>query len=337
MIVTGDTVSNQFPIMNLLENFTPEQLKELNAVRWRLTLLEMLSSMFVRDGFDEFVETRAIEPLLITSGCTAYVKQGDKFVYGRCVLGGKPYTDYVGSLATVTAGGGFCKQYEDWRNNENIVVAFNTPLMLPDLQIIPTAADLNEIDISLMCNVLYTRLYPIAAAHDDKTLELIQKLFNDMTVGKLNAITSDNLIEREANGYPAFDMLNLTDVSLSDKIQYIAKYHDDKMRWFWSIYGQNVQATSKLAQETEKEASSGEGVSMIMPHTMYHERQREVKALKDKFGWTVTIEFSEPWQNAFADCKSEDDTAATAEKGTTDESNNDSGSATGESEPSGEE
>jgi hypothetical protein len=44
---------------------------------------------------------------------------------------------------------------------------------------------------------------------------------------------------------------------------------------------------------------------MIVPHARYHQRQREAELLKERFGWDVTIEFSEPWQNAFARCEKE--------------------------------
>jgi hypothetical protein len=45
---------------------------------------------------------------------------------------------------------------------------------------------------------------------------------------------------------------------------------------------------------------------MIIPHERYHCRQEEAAELKRVFGWDVTIEFTEPWQNAFAKCEREE-------------------------------
>lgn len=330
-IQNGETIARGDWFTALLEDGEYEQYNKLiNNKAWLLTLLQNICSMFVREGLPDSVDPRIIEPVLLLYGCGAYVKEGEKLIYGICQTCGEPNRYYIGKDAIVMAGGGYCEKFEDWENNENIVVCWNTPNRLPDLQIFRTADNLTEIDTSLMCNLIYSRLYPIAVADDDKTLVKLQKLFEDMLVGKFGAITSSNILNVAATGKedPGIGIVNITDVAVSDKIQYLAKYHDDVLRWFYSFYGQNVQATSKLAQESVAESTSGEGVSMILPHTMYHERQRECEQLQKKFGLTVTCEFSEPWQNSFADCVSEDGTEATAEeeeeKGVDNESNNDS-------------
>lgn len=287
------------------------------------TKLIQVSSMFKREGLPEEIDPGVIEPNLLLTGMCAYVKEGGKYIVGRCALTGEPTRYYYGKDAIVTAGNGFNRYYKDWETNPNIVVAFNNAQKLPDYQLWKTASFLTEIDISLICNLIYSRLYPIGVAHDDKTKAVLEQLFDNMMVGKFASITSKNIMEQlTGKDGTGIDVLNLTDVSVSDKIQYLAKFRDDMDRWFWSQYGQNVQATSKLAQESVSEVTSGEGVSMIMPHAMLHERMKECENLKKKFGLDVTVCFTEPWQNQFADCASEDDTPATAEKGAVNVENN---------------
>ena len=60
-----------------------------------------------------------------------------------------------------------------------------------------------------------------------------------------------------------------------------------------------------MAQQSVAEVTTGASIAMIIPHTRYHERQIEAEQLRKKLGWDVTIEFSEPWQNAFAKCEAE--------------------------------
>ena len=302
--------------------------KDAVNYQWFFTLLTLVSSMFKREGLPEDIDERVIEPYLLLTGCGAYVREGDNYIFGRCTLGGEPDRYYRGKNAIVTAGGGYCKVFEDWLTNPDIVVCWNTPTRSPDFQLWKTAGILTEVDLSLLCNLIYSRLYPIGVAQDDKTKKTLEQLYANMKVGKFASITSTNIFEsisgREGTGV---DVLNLTDVSVSDKIQYLAKYRDDLFRWLWSMYGQNVQATSKLAQESVAESTSGEGVSMILPHTMLHERLRECDELKKKFGWDVTVTFTEPWQNSFADCYAEDGETETAEEEPneegTEEGNND--------------
>ena len=288
--------------------------KDALDMQYFYTLLTMVSSMFKREGLPEEIDERVIEPILLLTGCGAYVREGDTFFFGRCGLAGEPDRYYRGKDAIVTAGGGYCKTFKDWLNNPDIVVCWNTPTRSPDFQLWKTANVLTEVDISLLCNLIYSRLYPIGVAQDDKTRKTLEQLYANMKVGKFASITSKNIFEgitgKDGTGV---DVLNLTDVTVSDKIQYLAKYRDDLFRWLWSMYGQNVQATSKLAQESVAESTSGEGVSMILPHTMLHERMRECDELKKKFGWDVTVVFTEPWQNSFADCVSETPGEETAE------------------------
>lgn len=291
-----------------------DKYKDAVNFQWFYTLLTLVSSMFKREGLPDEIDERVIEPYLLLTGCGAYVREGESYIFGRCTLGGEPDRYYRGKNAIVTAGGGYCKVFEDWLTNPDIVVCWNTPTRSPDFQLWKTAGTLTEVDVSLLCNLVYSRLYPIGVAQDDKTRKTLEQLYENMVVGKFASITSKNIFEGLAGkDGTGIDVLNLTDVTVSDKIQYLAKYRDDLFRWLWSMYGQNVQATSKLAQESVAESTSGEGVSMILPHTMLHERMRECEELNKKFGWNVTVTFTEPWQNSFADCYSEDETPATAD------------------------
>lgn len=273
-----------------------------------LTLLNMVASMFVWSGIPEEtgIDVDTIEPTLLLTGKVAFVKEGNEYLVGRVSFSGEPTRYFYGRDAIATAGNGFNKYYKNWSKNKNIVVAFNNNLKTPDFQLLKTAGILSEVDISLLCNLVYSRLYPIGVAHDDKTKKVLEELFDNMQLGKFASITSRNILENLGGKDGAgIDVLNLTDVSVSDKIQYLAKYKDDTLRWLWSIYGQNVQATSKLAQESVDEVTSGQGVSMIVPHDMLHQRLRVCEELKKKFGWNVSVTFSEPWQNEFADCNKE--------------------------------
>ena len=294
-----------------------------NAERWKYlrrktsddTLTEGLSSMFIRRGLPEedFRECDGfIEEILLKCGCGAYVHRNDhvedRWIFGECDLVGQPGSYGFGKNAIVRAGGGFVKQYDDWRNNPDIVVAFNNPVRLPDMMIPYTADRIAEVDTSINSVIMNARVHPVPVARDDKMKAAVEEAFKDMDSGKLRTIVSNNiwkdLAELGITADPAL-ALNLTDPNLSNLIQYLGKYREDLLRWFWNLYGQNAQANSKLAQQSVEEVTTGESIAMILPHTRYHERQKEAAELKRKFGWEVTIEFSEPWQNAFARCRQE--------------------------------
>lgn len=308
------------------------------AERWKYlrrktnddALTEGMSSMFVRKGLpDDFRECDGfIEEILLKNGCGAYVHRQDhvedRWIFGECDLAGQPGSYGFGKNAIVRAGGGYVQQFDDWRENPDIVVAFNNPIRVPDMMIPYTADRLAEVDTSLSNIIMNGRVHPIPVVRDDKMMAVIEKAFADMDSGKPRTIVSSNLVkdlaELGVNVDPAI-ILNLTDPNLSNLLQYLGKYREDLLRWFWNLYGQNAQANAKLAQQSVEEVTTGESISMILPHTRYHERQKEAAELKRKFGWDVTIEFSEPWQNSFARCTKE--TGEVPEEGEVNGENND--------------
>ena len=308
------------------------------AERWKYlrrktnddALTEGLSSMFVRKGLpDDFRECDGfIEEILLKNGCGAYVHRQDhvedRWIFGECDLAGQPGSYGFGKNAIVRAGGGYVQQFDDWRENPDIVVAFNNPVRVPDMMIPYTADRLAEVDTSLSNIIMNGRVHPIPVVRDDKMKAVIEQAFADMDSGKPRTIVSSNLVkdlaELGVNVDPAIS-LNLTDPNLSNLLQYLGKYREDLLRWFWNLYGQNAQANAKLAQQSVEEVTTGESISMILPHTRYHERQKEAAELKRKFGWDVTIEFSEPWQNSFARCTKE--TGEVPEEGEVNGENND--------------
>lgn len=317
-----------------------ENRKELE--RWKYirrksyddTLTEALSSMFVRRGLpDDFGrDTGFIEEILLKNGCGAYVfndKEG-KYVFGACQLASMPDAYGFGKNAIVRCLDGWVKEYPDWQNDDTIVVAFNNPQRLPDYTIPRFSDMLTETEVSLISQLKNSRLHPIPLAFDQKTLVAIQESLEDMDAGKLRTILSPNILKTLVEmgvDSRAIEVLNLTDPSASDHIQYIAKLRDDLLRWFWNQYGHNPESTGKMAQQSVAEVTTGASIAMIIPHTRYHERQIEAEQLKKKFGWDVTIEFSEPWQNAFAKCDQEMNPEEAPEEGENDELSDDSSEA----------
>ena len=298
--------------------------KYLKESNHRDILVEALSSMFVRQGLPEDLDgSRCIEEWLLIHGAVAYVRPGtgkprgsqpsgsykrSEYRVGWATFGGDPYPDGIGSEAIVHGYDGYVETFEDWRHNDNIVVAFNNQTYTPDLSIPFTANYLTDYDTSLKFQIFYSRLMPIPAVDDDKTLAAVQEALDTMQVGRLKAILSKNILSKALEGQSGtgIDIIQLSDPKASDHIQYLDHGRDDVLRWFWRQYGMDIQGTSKMAQQTMSEVQSGDNQSMIIPHERYHQRQKEAADLKRVFGWDVSIEFSEPWQNAWARCQKEE-------------------------------
>ena len=305
----------------------PEISKYVRESNHRDMLLEALASMFVRDGLPEDLDgKKRIEEWLLIHGAVAYVRPGkgrygtddkpsgnykrSEYRVGWATFGGDPYPDGIGNIAIVNGYDGYVEQFDDWRHNDNIVVAFNNKTFTPDLNIVYASEFLTEYDVSLRNQIIYSRLFPIPTADDDKTAATLQEMLDDMHTGRIKVITSKNVFKQlcpeQQGGSSGIEVVQLSDPKASDHIQYLDHGRDDILRWFWRQYGMDIQASSKMAQQTVDEVKAGSEQSMIIPHERYHCRQEEAAELKRVFGWDVTIEFTEPWQNAFAKCEREE-------------------------------
>lgn len=281
-------------------------------VRWKSyteTLSESLSSMFIRTGLPEEDFRRCqglIEEILLSEGCGAYLfdeMKDKRWVFGACDLGGAPDAYGFGSKAIVTLRNGAVYQFDNWRDNPDVVVAFNTPIRVPDINIPRYSEMLMEVETSLISQLLNSRCHPLPVATDSKMKVQIEEALADTDAGKLRTILSPNVIKdflEMGVDVREIPILNITDPNLSDHIQYISKLRDDLLRWFWSMYGHSLESNGKLAQQTVEEVSSGQSISKIIPMTRYMERQIEAAELKRKFGWDVTIDFSDAWKQSFA-------------------------------------
>ena len=112
------------------------------------------------------------------------------------------------------------KEYDfnDWLNNPDILVFFNTPLRNPDIFADRYAEMLTDVDISIKNNVHYSRMHPVPVARDKKTANRIDAVIKSMNDSNFDTIVMDTNIKDVLGDKDGVDMLNLTDV---DKQQYI--------------------------------------------------------------------------------------------------------------------
>lgn len=154
-------------------------------------------------------------------------------------------------------------------------------------------------------NVLFSRMYPIPLATDTKTKKTIEEAIKNMMDGKIATILDEKKLREIMDGVIGVQTVNLTETDKSQYIQYLAKYRDDLMRWFYSLYGMNSQGSSKLAQQTVDEVNQDSNASMILPHSMLKARQDGVEMCNKKFGWNMEVSFSECWMSRLANMDDE--------------------------------
>lgn len=182
------------------------------------------------------------------------------------------------------------------RYSNDIVCGFNNTLKRPCLDIQTDADTLAETDLSILYLIHFTRLYPIFRAADERTKDKILTAFKNMEAGKPVTFIDQPLLEELEINTQAIKMETITNPDLSRVIQYVSKLREDLKRWHFTKYGQTINSSSKLAQETVDEVNGAVSASLIIPLDMLEARRRMVDEVNKKFGTDITVDFSGAWR-----------------------------------------
>lgn len=172
----------------------------------------------------------------------------------------------------------------------------NNPIASPDLFVRYYSALLSEIQSSIRAAIVYTRHIPIPLVRDGKIKAVIQGAINNLKNGKIEAVCNDSAMKDFNGAYQSIELLNLSDPTLADKMQYLFKAIDDTMRQFWILNGQCTQGTGKMAQQSEKEIDGMTSIAYIDTYCEEVERKKFEKQCRDIWGMDCEIVLSEPWK-----------------------------------------
>lgn len=259
---------------------------------WDTTLLNIICAMFEYDGLPESVRPEMIELYLNVYGECAIWETKDGMGVTYCTRAGSPNVNGLGTDLICTTWNGQSKTFYDFEKRDDVVYLRNDDYANPDFNYLPTADILADIDKSIKHITINSRYTPIAIARDEKTATAIKSALESNNVGDVQVVMSNNILEGEQSAY----VLNITDVTASDKIQYLYKAKDDTLRQFYQLYGMETCGSSKMAQQTEAEINQGCNSHMILPNKRYNNRVAGMEKCKALFGWDCSVDFAEAWR-----------------------------------------
>ena len=311
-------------------------------------LVESLSGMFVygceSDTFLEDMLNHKLELWLRAYGKIGFAMGEDgKLYFGRVEFTGGNLNKY-GWLDKVTIFtlNGDSKQFDVY--GDKVVIMINNALGAPEWNALRYADKLAEVDKSMDCGIINSRYTQLVLVKNEKVKRAIEEAVKDIKIGEPIIVDGADLIGQDIlkpNGdAKSVELFNITDVTNSDKLQYLTHFHDDLMREFYQMYGIDTNNTAKMAQQSVDEIQGSVGRSFIIPNQNYNWRLRALNEIKDKFDIEITISWGESWgiemdkykadvdnpDDPYAeDAKTEDDTNdTTGEDGDNDDDRKDS-------------
>lgn len=266
-------------------------------------LLESLMGMFVYTcESDKYLEkwlNHKLELWLRVYGKVGFAKDENGLYFGRVMFVGGKLNKYgwLDKVQIYTLDGGVSPVFDV--DSDNVVIMFNNGLGHGEWNCLRYADKLTEIDKSMDCGILNSRYTQLVLVKNDKVKKNIDSAIKEMKNGEPLVVSGKDLLANDliGNGTDSkgVEVFNITDVTNSDKLQYLTHFHDDLMRTFYQIYGIDTNSTGKMAQQSTEEIEGNVGRSFIIPNDNYNWRVKALNEIKEKFNFDITINWGESW------------------------------------------
>lgn len=264
-----------------------------------MNLYNAVVSMFEYKGLPDTLRPEFLEAMLITQGTAPIAK-----INGELYTGAGGYCGDVVNFVPVNyqftnVGVG------DFRGEvgKNIAVGWNNATASPDLALLQFSSILTEIDVSERLNVIFSRFLRIPKVADNKERKAIEDCVQSIMKGQFTAVVSDNIQEILSDTDKDNKFLDLVDVKEVDKLQYLNQYRDNVIKRFFQQYGQGMQSTAKLAQQTTDELHGNDCVSLILPKQKLYYRKKMCDDINSLFATDISVDFSECWKEQVEEMK----------------------------------
>lgn len=266
-------------------------------------LLESLMGMFIYTcESDKYLEkwlNHKLELWLRVYGKVGFGKDENGVYFGQVQFVGGKLNKYgwLDKVQIYTLDGNVSPVFDV--DSDNVVVMFNNGLGHGEWNCLRYADKLTEIDKSMDCGILNSRYTQMVLVKNDKVKRNIDNAIKDMKNGEPLVVSGKDLLANDliGNGTESkgVEVFNITDVTNSDKLQYLTHFHDDLMRTFYQIYGIDTNSTGKMAQQSTEEIEGNVGRSFIIPNDNYNWRVKALNEIKEKFGLDISINWGESW------------------------------------------
>lgn len=205
----------------------------------------------------------------------------NQYALGESIIGATPIGTFEGVIG------------------KDAILGWNNALREP-CRDIDTFADIkSDIVVSEKLNVIYSRLLPILTVNDKKQKTAVGEIVKRLLDGEIGeCIVSDN-ITSVIDGVPTITSTQISDVAMSQYLQYLSRYNDDVNKRFFTKYGHALQTQNKSAQQTNDEIHGMDSTSWVLPCQMLKYRKRMIDEINRLFGTNIEVSFSEVWQREY--------------------------------------
>lgn len=315
-------MSDYFELNNVFTKFwndrKPKQKHRSLQFAYYLETLEKLIQAFDYDNTPDGVDTNFLEMYLQLNGtaCIAKSKVNDGYVafYGGYCGNINEYgigESYVGA----TVG----NSYEGVIDTD-LIVGINNSLRTGRTNLLDRYSGLlANIEESISVGIVNSRMLPIIECKDDKDIEQVKSISNQLKSGELCAISSKQLNIFDEENKASLNKLELFTSADISKLQYYSRFYEDTLKRLWIESGVEITNKDKSAQVNSDELESYRTYSRITIEDMLKCREKMCNDFNKLYGGNWSVKLNHNFDNMIT---KEDGTIADDIEGGEDNGNN---------------
>lgn len=239
------------------------------------------------------LDQKLFQMLKLSEGMVGLAKEGEEYVMCTVTQKGLPRKDWKPEVVTAEYWLNQKLYVKELKNDKDVVILYNTPLLNDETDIFRAASAMSNTDNSFNLLVKYTRYLPLLLARNNKEREILIKAMQAMDRGENTVVTSEDITLDEVLEQKREMLINLTDPTLSDKIQYIMEASDNVLRRFYNKFGLYTSGNAKHAQQSKMEIDNGESAAWVYPLLYLQETDDFCRRANGLFGLELDATFGD--------------------------------------------
>lgn len=262
-------------------------------------LLEKLINCFDYENTPDGIDETFLEMYLLMNGTAGITKSSldDKYV---CFAG-----SYCGDLNEYGIGtsyvGATCGYSYEYEIDKCGVVALNNRLRTGRNNLLDRYSGLlANIEESMNVGIINTRLLDIIECADEKDVNQIQSINEQLKRGELTAVSSKMVSIFDENN-PRFKKLDINDKNGVEKLQYYSRFYEDTLKRLWLESGIEITNKDKSAQVNVEELHSFTNYSRITIEDMLNCREKMCNDFNTLYGTNWSVKLNHLFDNIQSD------------------------------------
>jgi len=258
--------------------------KTIKTMDYVLKQLEKVNQIVRFDNFFEGLDQDIFNNIKITEGMVGILKDEYGFQCASVQKEGLPRKDgrpykVIATYIRVVDDKPELVVKDHLVNDKDIVLFYNTAYATPDYNIFWIAKMLGETDVSILKNIIYARYAPLLRVMNEKEKAQMEAAVDEIVQGELAIMVGDDTFEELLNKEQS-PVINITDVSQSDKIQYLSHLYQDFIKRFSMEYGFPISGVEKMAQQNNDEINGDVAYSWLTPIDMLNQAKEGIQRCK---------------------------------------------------------